>query len=166
MSQSVQTDSLWDYAVAAYQRPGVAEACLALQDNGGADVNLLLAAAWLAERGCGWSSDDVARLAHLCAGWRTRCLLPLRQVRRYLKEQMEIDDLYRRVKALELEAERYQLRLIEETVRHLPLQASAVGATGLLAANLEISLQALPQLRARDYRGELQRLVQALSVKQ
>ena len=44
-------ESLWDFASRCYAQPGVAENCLAAQDSVGADVNLLLAAAWLAARG-------------------------------------------------------------------------------------------------------------------
>ena len=39
---------LWDWAVAAYGRPGVAPACLDLQDRFEQNVPLLLAAAWSA----------------------------------------------------------------------------------------------------------------------
>jgi uncharacterized protein (TIGR02444 family) len=140
MASSAQPSSLWDYAVACYQRPGVAEACLALQDGAGADVNLLLAGAWLAERNCRWQRDDVAALVRVCADWRSQCLLPLRQVRRYLKEKMEIEELYRQVKLLELEAERYQLHLIEEAIDHLPQQRDGLAAEELLSANLRICL--------------------------
>jgi uncharacterized protein (TIGR02444 family) len=36
----------WDFSVRTYGRPGVAEACLALQNRDGADVNMLMFAAW------------------------------------------------------------------------------------------------------------------------
>ena len=155
--------SLWDYAVTVYRRPGVAEACLALQDEVGADVNLLLAAAWLAQRNSRWQRDDVTALMHLCADWRQRCLLPLRQVRRYLKELEDTHDLYQRSKSLELEAERYQLRAIEQGLQHLPQSVDATDSASLLRANLETCLDALQQLRGRNGREELARLAQALS---
>lgn len=37
----------WRFSCAVYAAPGVAQACLELQDTHGADVNLLLLAAWL-----------------------------------------------------------------------------------------------------------------------
>jgi len=38
----------WDFSLAVYRRPGVAAACLRLQDEAGVDVNLLLYFCWLA----------------------------------------------------------------------------------------------------------------------
>ena len=40
----------WQYSIVFYARPGVAAACLALQDREKADVNLILLAFWLASR--------------------------------------------------------------------------------------------------------------------
>ena len=42
---------LWDWAIAAYGAPGVAEACLALQDSNEQNVPLLLWSAWVARTG-------------------------------------------------------------------------------------------------------------------
>ena len=42
--------SFWAFSLEFYARPGVAEACLALQDRHGLDVNILLLCCWL-----GWS---------------------------------------------------------------------------------------------------------------
>jgi hypothetical protein len=42
---------LWVFSLQRYQQPGVAQACLEAQDRCGADVNLLLYAAWLASHG-------------------------------------------------------------------------------------------------------------------
>ena len=36
----------WDFSLEIYAKPGVAQACLALQDECGADVNLLLFCCW------------------------------------------------------------------------------------------------------------------------
>ena len=45
------SDGFWDWAVAAYAAPGVAEECLHLQDVHEQAVPLLLWAAWQAETG-------------------------------------------------------------------------------------------------------------------
>lgn len=157
--------SLWEYALANYQRPGVAESCLALQDLFDADVNLLLAAGWLAQRGYRWRRDQVAELIYLCSDWRTRCLLPLRAVRRYLRERMGGDDtvignLYRQSKRLELEAERYQLQMIEEAVP-APL-TSDQPSSSLLKDNLEAYLSLLPA-NPMNYRKTSEALLAALA---
>ena len=54
-------DDLWTWAVAAYGREGVSEACLELQDIHGQTVPLLLWTAWAA--GTGRALDDEARAA-------------------------------------------------------------------------------------------------------
>lgn len=133
---------LWDYAVATYARPGVAVACLGLQERAGADVNLLLTAAWLAGRGCRWGEEEVAALVELCAGWRQHCVLPLREVRRHLSDDAGLAELYRQAKALELAAERRQLQMIEAwlEVRRPTMAASSGDA---LSANLDVYLHTL-----------------------
>jgi hypothetical protein len=41
----------WEYSLSHYVREGVADACLALQDGHGLDVNMLLYGAWLGSMG-------------------------------------------------------------------------------------------------------------------
>ncbi|MGE4220898.1 MAG: TIGR02444 family protein, partial [Alphaproteobacteria bacterium] len=45
--------ALWPFSLSVYARPGVAEACLALQARRGLDVNLLLWCGWRAAVGVG-----------------------------------------------------------------------------------------------------------------
>ena len=62
----------WEFSLAHYELDDVPQACLALQDEFGLDVNLLLYAAWLA------GMDRCLTLEHLkgmdatIAPWRTR----------------------------------------------------------------------------------------------
>lgn len=130
-------DSLWEFASTTYQRPGVAAACLALQDAVDADINMLLAAAWLGTRGRHWRSGQVEGLIAACAQWRALCLLPLRRIRRDLKGIAGAENWYERIKALELEAERQQLHRIEEAIR-----ASAEAADSTPAATAMATVEA------------------------
>lgn len=140
--------TLWDFASDCYGRPGVAEICLHAQDVYAADINMILAAAWLAARNERWARGDVVALAHLCAEWRTDCLLPLRSVRRHLKHRTGADDMYARVKILELEAERHQLQLIETVLGELP--PSSADASGFLRHNLDAYFSTLPSFERVD----------------
>lgn len=130
-------DTLWDFAVECYQRSGVAECCLRLQDDAGADVNILLAAAWLAEQGRCWQHDQVRELIVLCADWREHCVLPLRAVRRYLKNQTETPALYTQAKALEHEAEMHQLHLLHAALQSMLLKTTEISSGDALTANLQ-----------------------------
>ena len=72
--------SAWDWMAQAYARPGVATACLALQDEAGQCVPYLLWAAW-AKPG-----DAMLSQASLTARrWEAEVLAPLRRARRALK---------------------------------------------------------------------------------
>ncbi|MBW8882612.1 MAG: TIGR02444 family protein, partial [Asticcacaulis sp.] len=105
------TDTFWDWAVARYQRNGVAAACLALQDDHGQNVPLLLWAAWAAAHGMR-IEPRLAEAVRLARAWSDAVIVPLRGVRRRLKTPLSDGDevarlkLRERVKAVELEAER------------------------------------------------------------
>ena len=107
--------SLWAWALEAYAQEGVAQACLALQDDHGQNVPLLLWAVW-AE---GADADTLAQGASLAAALDERAIKPLRAARRGLKPALAgVDDRAREalredVKAVELQAERLLLDALE-----------------------------------------------------
>src|SRR5262249_29851992 len=106
--RDVMREELWQFSLALYARPGVPEACLALQDRHGVDVNLVLACLWAAASGRG--ALDRARIAALRADsepWQRDVVAPLRAVRRRLKDGPG-PAFRERLKALELEAERLE----------------------------------------------------------
>jgi uncharacterized protein (TIGR02444 family) len=107
--------AIWDWALDAYARPGVPDACLTLQDVHGQNTSLLLWAAWA-------KVDDPAllgRAAAVARNWEGLALGPLRSVRRALKPSFEgVSDAARlalrdEVKAAELQAERVLLESLE-----------------------------------------------------
>ena len=111
------TNTLWAFSVTTYQRPGVQEACLDLQDNMGADVNLLLYCCW-----CGaLTKDEIDKVLAALAPWQSQVVSGLRSVRRALKllvaEMGDLADdagaLRRKVAGLELEAEKLQQTMLE-----------------------------------------------------
>jgi uncharacterized protein (TIGR02444 family) len=109
---------LWNFALTLYAAPGVADACLALQDAQGVDVPLLIYAAWAARHGCALEASDVARADARIRNWRKEVIVPLRGVRRWLKSALpltgpaEKDALREAVKTLELQAERLALEAL------------------------------------------------------
>ncbi|MGV3577974.1 TIGR02444 family protein [Brevundimonas sp.] len=115
--------SLWDWALAAYAKPGVAEACLELQDAGGQNVCLLLWAAWAAGTGQSLDADARADACDIARAWDDAAIAPLRAVRRRLKGRiLDMDDPAReavraQVKATELLAERHLLAALEAASR-------------------------------------------------
>jgi len=124
---------LWDYAVDLYGRPGVREACLALQDRGGADVSLLLLACWLGAAGRRPGEAELSRLREEASRWQEMVVGPLRSARRALKERAPdldedlrhpVEAARRRLADVELDTERAELRLLERSAREAPATAA------------------------------------------
>lgn len=126
---------LWDWALQAYARHPVAEACLHLQDAHGQNVPYLLWAAWVAAEG---RSADLKDAARLMRTWDAEIGAPLRGVRRALKPPRPPVDgaakeaLRDAVKAVELQGERVLMESLEALSR--PLGAPVPVLDGLVAA--------------------------------
>lgn len=130
--QPVKPLGLWAFSLALYARPGVAEACLALQDRFGADVNLLLLGFWRAAKGyAGWATAELDHATDAIAPVNA-VLTPFRESRRALKtlltDEPAAAQLYADAKALELRIEQVAQawlaavsRVSPATPRQLPL---------------------------------------------
>ena len=110
--QAAGDNPFWDYSLRLYGQPGVAEACLTLQDRAGADVNLLLFCCYAGSRGQILDEGRLDRLQKIAGDWNERVVVPLRAARRWLKTRAEQDQAAGRlrdeIKALELQAERQE----------------------------------------------------------
>ena len=130
----------WDYSLSRYAAPGVAQACIDLQDRLGLDVNLLLFCCWAGHRGHRLSAAELERLLAASHDWQEEIVRPLRALRRRLKPQVgsasEVGALYESFKQLELDAERIAQDRLQ---RCLPLAAGAANEKAL-AANLALYL--------------------------
>ncbi len=101
--------ALWRFSLAFYERADVATACLALQDDHGRDVNIILYACWIGLSGRGRLDSAALQAAEeRLAPWRQAVTEHLRAARRALKAATTPDAraLHAAVKSLELEAER------------------------------------------------------------
>lgn len=113
-TESETGSPFWRFSLGFYRQPGVADACIALQDGCGVDVNILLFLLWLATTKRRVPLGTARALCAQAAAWRDDVVVPLRTVRRKLKSgsalvERSTAELFRtRIKALELEAERLQ----------------------------------------------------------
>jgi uncharacterized protein (TIGR02444 family) len=136
--------SFWDWAVKTYARPGVAEACLELQDRHAQSVLYLLWAAWAAGAGRALTPSHLAAGAKLAARWDEAAIRPLREIRRRLKppfpglEETAKSALREQIKAVELKAERVLIDALEA------LAPAAAGAPLLAAQALAAAGAAWP----------------------
>lgn len=129
-------NGLWHYSVERYQRAGVEPLLLALQDRFGADINLLLAACWLAFEGRQLSAADARRARLETASWQGNCVQPLRAVRRYLKTVPGCESLRAQVKALELDAESMEQQRLSTCLQHCAQAPVAENFRSLAERNL------------------------------
>jgi uncharacterized protein (TIGR02444 family) len=130
-------------AVALYRREGVSAACLALQERVQLDVNVLLFAAWMGVR-CArvMPPQDVEKAAALVSEWHRDIVLPLRAVRRRLKNgpmpapSDQTDALRGKVQSVEIAAELIELaqlgQLADSLGDHAPGDVAGTAATNLL----------------------------------
>ena len=113
--------AFWTFSLDVYGRPGVREACLALQDEAGLDVNLLLYCLWRAARGVPLTEAELAARRDAAAPWTEAAIVPLRVLRRGLKTpppRLPADAakaIAARVGEIELAAERTAQELIVES---------------------------------------------------
>lgn len=109
----------WEFSLEFYGRPGVAQACLALQDEAGLDVNLLLFCIWAARGGPGsLTPAALERAISASAAWRLQVVGPLRAARRAAKGLGGEHALAFRddLAATELAAERVEQWLLYESL--------------------------------------------------
>mgnify|MGYP000119310121 CR=1 FL=1 len=108
-------NQLWQYACQVYSLAGVEAALLALQDDHGADINLILQALWLASEGQQWTKECIPEDY---SAWMDAQVLPLRQMRRSMKTEWvekrgaQYEGFRQQVKKLELKAEQYALGML------------------------------------------------------
>jgi uncharacterized protein (TIGR02444 family) len=146
MKQSPDTprdDSpFWRFSLRFYARAKVSAACLALQDEAGVDVNLLLFLLFLAEHQRQVNAEEVAAIDRAVLAWRDSVVRPLRSLRRALKTGIgEISDTVSetfrgQIKRLELESEHIEQSVLE---RFGTTKLSAFCASRLVAAATNIA---------------------------
>jgi uncharacterized protein (TIGR02444 family) len=123
----------WAFALAIYAKPGVAEACLALQDEAGVDVMMLLTTTFAAvKQRLLLAPDEIRALNEACRLWREQIVWPLRAIRSGLKTgpqpaPSEATEQFRsQVKALELAAEKLENKRLVECLPLRPPEKETV----------------------------------------
>ncbi len=85
-SRAFDLDSpFWRFALRVYAEPGVSPLCLALQDENGVDVNLLLFACWCGSTGRSLTMQHVETAAAATVAWTEGVVRHLRAARRAWK---------------------------------------------------------------------------------
>jgi uncharacterized protein (TIGR02444 family) len=109
----------WSFALDLYGQPGIAKACLLLQDTLKVDVCLLLFALFAAkELRALLDREDLKGLDRAISEWRREVVWPLRSLRRRLKTgpiaASSTDALLARIKGAEIDAEQIELAVLAQ----------------------------------------------------
>ncbi|WP_033068389.1 TIGR02444 family protein [Thalassospira australica] len=128
-------EEVWTFTVSMYGRDGVAKLCLDLQDRYGLDVNMLLFMLYLGQKGL--APHSISALEDAVRPWRDNVIIPLRQTRRFLKDQPgeSAQELRQKVKADELHAERIEQHILCAAVQAVPSDDPLAAAHAYFSPN-------------------------------
>jgi uncharacterized protein (TIGR02444 family) len=153
-------EDFWNYALSVYER--ARESCLALQDDFGFEVNLLLFCCWRGSRDDVLDAARLNRIINACADWRANVVEPLRSARRWLKTRADpkgSEALRSAILASELHGERLLQGLIVSAAAPLagrqtvdPVRARRIAEENLMlyhgVLEIEGERNAAPQIQA------------------
>lgn len=124
-----QVNPFWDYSLSIYGKPGVADACVFLQDRYGLDVNIMLFCIWFASSGRGpLDGKDIDDCVRRTGDWRGQVIEPLRSIRRACRDQpLGVPEFLLQIfrplmRDIELHAEHVEQLVLAETVRDRPAE--------------------------------------------
>lgn len=158
--------AFWEFSLFVYGREAVHDLCLALQDEHGFDVNLLLFCLWIADvQQKSLDRASIDRLRAATAPWMDDVVIPLRTIRRRLKQfhadqvsAAEAEGCRRIIKDAELEGERIEQLIL---VRALDLAAAQRFGSPREAAEASFAAYA-EALAAPGARPSLAKLIAAI----
>ena len=122
-------ESFWNFAVRTYRCEGIPEVCLALQNERGADVNVLLFCCWMGATRGEFEIETFDMMLEFSRAWADRVVRPLRNVRTWMKIEgcpdpaMPVEscmNLRERIKKVEFEAEQLQENVMQSLVDTIP----------------------------------------------
>jgi uncharacterized protein (TIGR02444 family) len=163
-----ESRALWAFSLRVYADPRVRQACLSLQDQCGADVNLLLLILWLASEGNTLTAEGLSTLGAVSVAWQCPILEPLRRLRRGLRQELQHQndpdrrEILRQVIDLELDAERREQRALAFALEPCVQPTSAEPVQAATDALLSYA----KHLRARFPPSNLMSLTEALTASQ
>lgn len=164
-------ESFWDFSVRTYRTSGVSEACLSLQNDQGADVNMLLYCCWVGAAAGPFDDELFSRASEYSARWAENVVIPLREARTWMKHTgcnlasvptESCMELREEIKSVEFAAEKMQqevlesIVLVERTRDERPEQIVED-----VAANLMLYLECVDIQLANDVRKKLSTIVRA-----
>lgn len=132
----MKAERFWDFSVRTYRTSSVADACLALQNEYGADVNMLLFCIWTAAVTGPFDDELFECASEFSAHWADNVVRPLRGARTWMKQSgcgsqpVPEDDcmkLREEIKNIEFAAEKMQQEALESLLLSGRVHSDAPG---------------------------------------
>lgn len=171
MPADQEFEIFWDFSVRTYRTAGVADECLFLQNEFGADVNMLLYCCWAAAGFGKFDGELFDQACGLSDEWANNVVRPLRSARTWMKhtgcslDAMSADDCMRlreEIKKLELGAEKLQQHTLGSLADKLQRQpAGRTSLAGDVSANLFMYLDYAAIEGSAEVRSRLVHIVVA-----
>jgi uncharacterized protein (TIGR02444 family) len=117
-----EIEKFWDFSVRTYRTDGVPDACLSLQNDHGADVNMLLYCCWVGVHSGSFDTELFASASEFSSHWAKHVVAPLRSARTWMKHTgcTAVDvptdacmTLRDEIKAVEFASEKLQQEVLE-----------------------------------------------------
>ena len=134
----MKNSPLWRFSNNIYRKEGVSEILLYVQDKFSIDVNMILFVAWLASIDRSLTASDIQDAQKLVSFWWTKVIVPVRNVRRSIKDFSGTDYLYEDVKKLEIETEKEELKILYDNYIALSSEQKSELTLDLLESNLHV----------------------------
>ncbi len=125
MPNDHEIEGFWDFSIRTYRTTGVPDACLSLQNDYGADVNMLLYCCWIGAYIGQFDRDLFARASEFSTLWADHVVVPLRSARTWMKhtgcdmEPVPTDSCMQfreEIKSVEFAAEKMQQQVLASLV--------------------------------------------------
>lgn len=145
---SFPTHPAWDFVTRLYAAPGVAPACLDLQERHGIDVTFLLFCLWRGSVSETPLGEHMPVLAAAAREWHETVVLPIRVARRRLKAEAGVSQkpeaaaLYKTILAAEIDCEHAQLLMLAERADALCGPTDGAGSSAVMAVHLDTFFEA------------------------
>ena len=137
MAASDKSEGFWDFSVRTYRTDGVPEACLSLQNDYGADVNMLLYCGWVGAYYGRFDDALFSKASGFADKWADEVVRPLRSARTWMKqsgcheEPMSTEQCMsfrEEIKSVEFAAEKMQQQVLETIISGRQLRADVTAA--------------------------------------
>ena len=162
-------ESFWDFSVRTYRTDGVPDACLALQNEHGVDVNMLLYCCWAAQRSGAMEDELFVAASRWSERWAGPVVIPLREARTWMKHTGCVEEpaprdacmkLRDQVKSVEFAAEKLQQAVLESLLQ-TPGNVDPKNLEGHVTGNLRRYLAHIGVEETEEVRDKLQTIIAA-----